>query len=46
MKILGLDIGTATVSAVVWQNGAVIDSVTKKNGKCNAVRFRNPTCKK
>lgn len=32
MKILGLDIGTTTVSAVVWQDGAVIDSVTEKNG--------------
>lgn len=31
MKILGLDIGTTTVSAVVWHDGAVIDSVTEKN---------------
>ena len=31
MKILGLDIGTTTVSAVVWQDGRVLDSVTEKN---------------
>jgi len=28
MKILGIDIGTTTVSAVVWRDGAVIDSRT------------------
>lgn len=32
MKILGLDIGTTTVSAVVWQDGNIIESVTEKNG--------------
>ena len=31
MKILGLDIGTTTVSAVVWQDGSIIESVTEKN---------------
>ena len=30
-KILGLDIGTTTISAVVWQNGNVIESITKNN---------------
>lgn len=32
MKILGLDIGTTTISAVVMENGAVLKSVTKDNG--------------
>ena len=32
MKTLGLDIGTTTVSAVVVENGALLASVTKKNG--------------
>ena len=31
MKILGLDIGTTTVSAMVWQDGRVLESVTEKN---------------
>ena len=32
MKTLGLDIGTTTVSAVVLEDGRVIESVTEKNG--------------
>ena len=32
MKTLGLDIGTTTVSAVVLENGRLIESVTEKNG--------------
>lgn len=32
MKALGLDIGTTTVSAVVVEDGALLASVTKKNG--------------
>jgi len=32
MKILGLDIGTTTVSAVVVEEGTVLSSVTLKNG--------------
>ena len=32
MKALGLDIGTTTVSAVVLEDGALVTSVTKKNG--------------
>lgn len=32
MKALGLDIGTTTVSAVVLEDGALLKSVTKKNG--------------
>ena len=32
MKILGLDIGTTTVSAVVVEDGTVLASLTRKNG--------------
>jgi len=32
MKVLGLDIGTTTVSAVVVENGIVLSSVTLNNG--------------
>ena len=32
MKILGLDIGTTTVSAVVVEDGQVLTSLTRKNG--------------
>ena len=32
MKLLGLDIGTTTVSAVVVEDGAVLSSLTLKNG--------------
>ena len=32
MKTLGLDIGTTTVSAVVLEDGKLIESVTEKNG--------------
>lgn len=32
MKTLGLDIGTTTVSAVVLEDGKVVESVTEKNG--------------
>ena len=32
MKALGLDIGTTTVSAVVLEDGLLLESVTKKNG--------------
>ncbi len=31
MKVLGLDIGTTTVSAIVAQDGAVVSSITLKN---------------
>ena len=31
MKILGLDIGTTTISAGVWQDGNVVESITEKN---------------
>ena len=32
MKVLGLDIGTTTVSAVVLEDGASLESLTRKNG--------------
>lgn len=32
LKILGLDIGTTTISAVVTENGAVLEALTKENG--------------
>ena len=32
MKTLGLDIGTTTISAVVLENGAELDSLTLPNG--------------
>ena len=32
MKTLGLDIGTTTISAVVLENGAELDSLTLLNG--------------
>lgn len=32
MKSLGIDIGTTTISTAVVENGAVIDSETRKNG--------------